>query len=1025
GTFDHNYNWWDPSDICSTPQPCDNIEHGTHTMGTMVGGDGLGPFTPDIGVAPDAQWIAAKGCEFNSCSEFALMSAGQWILAPTDLDGANPDPDRRPHIVNNSWGSGPGDPFYQDVVRAWRAAGIIPVFASGNPGSSCGAGGSPGDFLEAFSVGATDINDTIAFFSGRGPSIYGKVNPDVSAPGVDVTSSVPGGGYAAFNGTSMATPHASGAFALMLSAEPELLRQLEPAEDALRSTALDIIDTSCGGDADGDPNNVYGEGRIDAMEAVSLVASSGVLEGTVTAGPGGSAIAGAEVTATSGAREASTVTEAQGTYHFSLIAGTYTLEVSAFGYESQTFTVEVITDQAVVQDVALVALPTFAVTGKVTSAENGPRVPLATVSAVGTPAFTTTDRQGRYTLNLPAGTYTLEATVGGCTNPGTASIVVGAAVRQDLQLTRKIDDFGHGCRAIQAKWFDAHNRTALFGDDVYGRLELPFAFPFYGESYSAVYVASNGFLSFTDPQVAEPNPGPIPSAERPNAAIYPLWTNLVVDEEAHIDYQARRDSFVVEFSNLATVGGLERVDFEVKLWSDGRIDTLYRNNTGRPGDGSTAAVGLENADGTDALQFGLEQPLIRPGAAFRYETIGTGVVSGVVTNANDAEAIEGATVTAQPGGRRAVTGADGSYSLRLVSGSYQLTASTDGYEALTSPLTLGSDETPELDFALPAPSATVTPATVEATTPVGVPTTQTVTVTNDGTVPLTFEAEERDTTPLASASPAASASAVADSVPRPATWEPFDPSGGAGLPAPVEPTAEIPLEPIIDDPDDDAFSNVEITQVLGGSDGTSAMEVAMDFSASTPVTGVVGYVFFDTDQNPATGIPPEFLFGKSTQDVGIDYYADLFNAPFGVVNIYDQFSAFQGSVTPVAVGQQLSFQVPLSMLGSDDGAIDVAMVLGNQSQPTDWAPDVGKGSIDPVREAPWMTVDPMSGTVAPGESFAVALTLGGEGFAAGQYTAQVVFTTNDPRQPVHIVEVTLDVEAPPPTASAGASAGPT
>ena len=192
-------------------------------MGTMVGGDGPGPFTPDTGVAPGARWIAAKGCEDFDCSEDALLSSGQWILAPTDLAGDNPDPSLRPDIVNNSWGSGPGDPFYLATVQAWRAAGIIPVFSSGNPGPFCGEGGSPGDFLEVFSAGATDIDDNIADFSGRGPSVYGKVNPDVSAPGVDVISSVPGGGYESFSGTSMAAPHTSGAIALILSAEPSLI----------------------------------------------------------------------------------------------------------------------------------------------------------------------------------------------------------------------------------------------------------------------------------------------------------------------------------------------------------------------------------------------------------------------------------------------------------------------------------------------------------------------------------------------------------------------------------------------------------------------------------------------------------------------------------------------------------------------------------------------------------------------------------------------------------------------------------
>jgi subtilisin family serine protease len=73
GTFDDNYNWWDPARVCGVLQtyPCDNIGHGTHTVGIMVGDDGKN----HIGVAPKAKWIAAKGCEVSSCSQSSLLSS--------------------------------------------------------------------------------------------------------------------------------------------------------------------------------------------------------------------------------------------------------------------------------------------------------------------------------------------------------------------------------------------------------------------------------------------------------------------------------------------------------------------------------------------------------------------------------------------------------------------------------------------------------------------------------------------------------------------------------------------------------------------------------------------------------------------------------------------------------------------------------------------------------------------------------------------------------------------------------------
>jgi len=80
GSFNHNYNWWDPSKVCGNPSniPCDNNNHGSHTMGTMVGDDGA---ANQIGVAPDAKWMACKGCESGNCSSLPCSSAatGFWL----------------------------------------------------------------------------------------------------------------------------------------------------------------------------------------------------------------------------------------------------------------------------------------------------------------------------------------------------------------------------------------------------------------------------------------------------------------------------------------------------------------------------------------------------------------------------------------------------------------------------------------------------------------------------------------------------------------------------------------------------------------------------------------------------------------------------------------------------------------------------------------------------------------------------------------------------------------------------------
>ena len=259
GSYDHNYNWFDF--VNSQPAPYDDHGHSTQGTGIMVGGDGG---TNQIGVAPGAEWIAVK-VDFTLAQ---LHAALDWMLAPTDLSGGNPDPSKRPQVGLNGWGGLGCSTEFQPDLQAWRAAGILPVSAAGNAGSGCNTVGAPGDLPEAAAAGATDSNDNIASFSGRGPSCWGEIKPEVVAPGVDIRSSDNNGGYSMSSGTSRSAAHLAGTAALVLSAAPTLTTF--QVEAMISGTALCIQDLSCGGSAcPAGANNVYGWGRIDAFEAVS------------------------------------------------------------------------------------------------------------------------------------------------------------------------------------------------------------------------------------------------------------------------------------------------------------------------------------------------------------------------------------------------------------------------------------------------------------------------------------------------------------------------------------------------------------------------------------------------------------------------------------------------------------------------------------------------------------------------------------------------------------------------------------
>lgn len=301
-TANHNYNWHDAihsinplnNDSIPTPnsnpcglnstQPCDDGSHGTHTMGTMIGDDNLGN---QIGVAPGARWVACRNMERGWGSPATYIEAFEWFLAPTDLDNQNPDPSKAPHVINNSWGCPPVEgcndmnfATMNAVVDNLKAAGIVVVVSAGNSGSFCESINNPAAIFEnSFSIGASrPSGDTIAGFSSRGPVTVdgsGRLKPNVVAPGVSIRSSIPDSSYASFSGTSMAGPHVVGLVALVLSANPELIGNVEAVETIIEQTAVPMqTEQICGGLSGLEvPNHTYGYGRVDALAAVEKALS--------------------------------------------------------------------------------------------------------------------------------------------------------------------------------------------------------------------------------------------------------------------------------------------------------------------------------------------------------------------------------------------------------------------------------------------------------------------------------------------------------------------------------------------------------------------------------------------------------------------------------------------------------------------------------------------------------------------------------------------------------------------------------
>lgn len=224
--------------------PMDDDGHGTHVAGTIGAEDNDSGV---VGVAPEADIYALKILGADGSGSYSdVIAALEWCV------------DNDIQVTNNSYGSSgdPGDLVKQAFDNA-NAAGIINIAAAGNEGNPPGRGDNviyPARWDSVIAVAATDSSDKRAKWSSTGPDV------ELAAPGVSIVSTLPGGVYGIMSGTSMASPHAAGTAALVISSG---INGNDAVRQQLINTARDL----------GEPglDNYYGYGLLDAAAAATLV----------------------------------------------------------------------------------------------------------------------------------------------------------------------------------------------------------------------------------------------------------------------------------------------------------------------------------------------------------------------------------------------------------------------------------------------------------------------------------------------------------------------------------------------------------------------------------------------------------------------------------------------------------------------------------------------------------------------------------------------------------------------------------
>ncbi|MFQ5719424.1 MAG: choice-of-anchor D domain-containing protein [Acidobacteriota bacterium] len=763
--------------------PNDDHFHGTHVAGTIgaVGNNALG--------VTGVNWtVRLAALKFLSSSGSGTTANAIRAVDYATLIGAN--------ITSNSWGGGGFSQALLDAINAGGAAGTLFVAAAGNSARDTDI--SPVypasyDTEAILSVAATDESDNLASFSN-----WGLNSVDLGAPGVDTLSTFPGGTYGFLSGTSMATPHVSGVAALIRSVGPGL------DLPRLRAKLLAAVDPVPALDG----RTVTG-GRLDAFLAVAIpdtVAPAPILDLRVTDTTSNTVFLAWTATGDDGATGTATsldlryATSALDATTFEtatqvpsppapLPAGSpETLEVAGLEPGTTYFFAARAGDEwgnaSPISNVATgLTLP------PPTIATSPPRVDVSLFAGETASDTLLVQNVGVGTLDWavttpPTGQFTPSTGLTGldlakgAPDPRTGFPVTQREGGPDAFGYRFIDSDAVGGPAFA--WTDIADTGTLVesldGDDqVSSPIVLGFPFPFYGQTFDAVRVSTNGFLRLTSGDSAPTNQ-PLPDIAAPGNLIAPFWDDLNFRGLPRVTFARGAGSLTIQYTDVTPFSGPGAYTFQVILQESGEILFQYLQMSGAT---NSATVGIQDGAGSSGLLVAFNVPYARDNLAVRLHTVPRWL-------------------TAAPSGGRVIGGGSDTVNLSvdtagLAAGTYDdlvVIASNDPLSPVgVHPVTLTVTGVPNI---------AVSPAAIDlGSTRAGEAVFRALQITNSGTEPLTVTGITSDD-PGVTISPLSFTLGPADSRMVTVAWEPVAAGGVSATltitsDAHATPTALVPV----------------------------------------------------------------------------------------------------------------------------------------------------------------------------------------------------------------------------------------